>query len=62
MLIAVEGGHEKSLKSIQGLFMNGHATKDVYARALRAYQSYLKEVRRDGRDKAARFSDHFKYY
>lgn len=62
MLIAVEGGHEKSLKSIQGLFMNGHATKDVYARALRAYQSYLKEVRSDGRDKAARFSDHFKYY
>ena len=37
-MIAVECGYENSLKKIQKLYSNGHATKDDYAQALRAYQ------------------------
>ena len=41
--------------------MNGHVTKDDYANVLRAYQEYLEEVKSEHRDKAAAFSDNFKY-
>jgi len=37
-------------------------TKDDYAKALRAHQSYLDEVRSDQRDEAAAHSDEYKYY
>ena len=52
-MIAVEGGYNKSLKTIQQLYLNGYATKDDYAKALRAYQEYLEEIRSEQRDEAA---------
>ena len=61
-MIAVEGGHSKSLKKIGQLYKNGYATKDDYANALRTYQAYLEEIKSDNRDKAAAFDDEYKYY
>ena len=61
-MIAVEGGSNESLKAIKYLYTTGRAAKDDYAKALRAYQTYLGEIRSDDRDKAAAFSDIFKYY
>ena len=40
-MIAVKGGNNGSLNEIRELYSNGHATKDVYTEALRAYQKYL---------------------
>ena len=37
-MIAAESGEPHSLKKIQKLYTNGHATKDDYANALRAYK------------------------
>ena len=59
-IIAVEFGDNESLKMIQQMHSIGHATKDDYAEALRAYQAYLEEIRSDDRDKAAAFSDIYK--
>ena len=52
-MIAAEGGEPISLKKIQKLYTNGHATKDDYATSLRAYQAYLVEIKSAQRDKAA---------
>ena len=52
-MIAAEGGDDTSLKEIQKLYTNGHATKDDYAKALRAYQAYLVEIKSAQRDAAA---------
>ena len=60
-MIAVEGGLDNALKAIQKLYSNGNATKDDYAKALRAYQAYLVEIKSDQRDKAAKF-DGDRYY
>jgi len=60
-LIAVKGGESHSLKQIQNLYHDGHATKDVYTQALRAYQEYLGEVKSSQRDEAAAASDEQKY-
>ena len=60
--IAAEGGDDDSLKKIQELYTNGHATKDDYTKALRAYQKYLDEIKSKQRDKAAAASDEYKYY
>ena len=51
--IAAEGGKPDSLKEIQKLYTNGHATKGDYAKALRAYQAYLAEIKSTQRDVAA---------
>jgi len=62
-MIAVRCGHTDSVTEIQQLFMNGHATtKDDYANALRAHQAYINEIKSDQRDKAAAFSDDYRYY
>ena len=52
-MIALECGHNDSLKLIQKLYTNGHATKDDYATSLRAYQVYLAEIKSPQRDKTA---------
>ena len=52
-MIATKGGEPDSLKQIQKLYTNGHATKDDYAKALRAYQTYLVEIKSTQRDAAA---------
>ena len=61
-MIAVRGGDTDSVKNIQQLYMNGHATKDQYANALRSHQVYINEIKSDQRDKAAAFSDNYRYY
>ena len=53
LMIAVRGGHTRSVKEIQRMYMDGHATKDHYANALRSHQVYLNEIKSDQRDKAA---------
>ena len=60
-MIAVEGGYADCLKIIKQFFMNGHATKDDYEKALRAYQAYLDEIRSDQRDAAAKVHG-YRYY
>jgi TPR repeat protein len=52
-MIAAEGGKPNSLKKIQELYSNGHATKDDYAKALRVYQAYLAEIKSTQRDAAS---------
>ena len=61
-MIAAEGGDHNCLKKIQGLYMNGQATKDDYALALRYYQAYLDEIKSEQRDEAAAASNEYKYY
>ena len=61
-MIAAESGDNDSLRNIKQLYMNGHATKDDYAKALRSYQSYLDDIKSDDRDKAAAFKDDYKYF
>ena len=51
--IAVKDGHGYSLKYIKELYMDGHATKEDYTKALQSYQSYLGEIKSVQRDKAA---------
>ena len=53
LMIAAGGGSNESLKAIKQMYSNGYATKDDYANALRAYQTYLGEVKSDDRDKDA---------
>ena len=52
-MIAAEGGDSDSLKQIRKLYTNGHATKEDYAKALRAYQAYLAEIKSIQRDAAS---------
>ena len=62
-MIAVERGHDQSLKTIKEFYMNGHATKDDYAKALREYQRYVDGVKSDQRDEAAAFnSGKYRYH
>ena len=61
-MIAARSGDNKSLKTIKEMYKDGYATKDDYAKALQAYQAYLDEIKSDDRDKAAAFSDNYKYY
>jgi hypothetical protein len=39
----------------------GSATIDHYAQALRGYEQYLEEVKSSQRDRAAAYSDEYKY-
>jgi len=61
-MIAVGSGYNDSVKQIKQLYSSGHATKDDYATALTTYQAYLVEIKSDDRDKAAAYSDNYKYY
>ena len=62
LMINVGSGQNDSLNAIKQFYSKGYATKDDYAKALKAYQAYLSEIKSDDRDKAAAFSDKFKYY
>ena len=44
--------------------MNGYATKDDYAKALRAHQKYVDGIKSDQRDEAASAYDNdvYRYY
>ena len=61
-MIAAGSGLNDSVKNIQQLFMDGHATKDDYANALRCRQAYLDEIKSPQRDQAAAYHDYYKYY
>ena len=62
-MIAARGGDDDSLKEIREFYMNGHATKDDYAKALRAHQKYVDGIKSDQRDKAAAFNrEKYRYY
>ena len=54
-MIAVRGGGTESVKAIQRMYLEGHATKDHYANSLRSHQAYLSEIKSDQRDKADRY-------
>ena len=61
--IAVRDGNPNSLQLMKRMYENGHATKDDYARALQARQSYLDEIKSDRRDEAAAYDEKkYKYY
>ena len=48
---------------IQKMYKDGHATKDDYAKALKAYQAYISEIKSDQREAAAACGeDECKYY
>jgi len=61
-IIAVKDGDAASLDNIKRMYENGHASKQDYTTALRAYQAYLDEIRSDQRDKAAAADEEYKYY
>ena len=62
-MIATGCGHDKSLKKIRKFYVNGHATKDDYAKALRTNQKYIDGIKSAQRDEAAAFnSDKYRYY
>jgi len=62
-MIAVRGGSNSSLEIIKQLYLDGHATKEDYTKALRLYQEYLSEIKSVQRDKAAAFnSEKYQYY
>ena len=61
-MIAAGCGDDESLKHIKEFYMNGYATKDDYAKALRAYQTYVDEIKSNQREEAAAYdSDEFRY-
>ena len=61
-MIAVVGGMKESLSAIQEMFKKGHATKEDYTQALRAYQAYLGEIKSPQRNEAAAADVEYKYY
>ena len=62
-MIAVKTGcHNESLMKIKQLNMNLHATGKEYFEALRAYNAYLFKIESPRRDKAAAFSNDYRYY
>ena len=61
-MIAAGCGDNDSLEQIKQMLMDGDATKDDYAKALRVYQAYLVEIKSAQRDEAAAFHERYKYY
>ena len=61
-MIAAVAGHYNSLVMIRTVHSQGHVTKQVYTGALRAYQEYIDKIKSAQRDKAAAFSEAFKYF
>ena len=61
-MIAAGSGDNDSLENIKTMFMDGDATKDDYAKALRAYQAYLVEIKSPQRNEAAATDEIYKYY
>ena len=61
-MIAAGFGHDKSLKKIREFYVNGDATKDEYAKALRAHQKYIDRIKSAQRDEAAAHDSRYRYY
>ena len=60
-MISVADGNNGSLKEIKQLYSQGHAAKDIYTKALRAFQKYLAEIKSSQRDEAAAAYEEYKY-
>ena len=60
-MIAVGLGDNDSLKEIREFYVNGNATKDDYAKALRAHQKYIDGIKSPQRDEAASAYDNDEY-
>ena len=56
-MIAAGFGDNKSLKKIRQFYVNGHAAKDDFAKALRAHQKYVDGIKSAQRDEAAAFNN-----
>ena len=54
-MISAGAGLDESLEIIRHLFMNGHATKDYFEKALRAHKEAKDEEKSDQRETAAKF-------
>ena len=54
-MIAAAAGSDKSLTNIRRCFMDGHATKDDFEKALRSHKEAKDEVKSDQREAAAEF-------
>ena len=61
-MIAAGCGDNESLKKIREFYMNGHATKDDYANALRAHQKYVDGIKSAQRNEAAVYDNRYRYY
>ena len=61
-MIGVRSGDAPSLNQIKELYLNGHAAKEDYTKALQLYQTYLAEIKSDQRDKAAATDEDYRYY
>jgi len=53
-MISAKMGHKKSLNVIKEMFMEGHATKEQYAEALRGYGDAVEEMKSHQREEAKR--------
>ncbi len=51
-IIAASHEHHDSLKAVKDLYAHGHASKEDYANALRAYQAAVDETKSPEREKA----------
>jgi tetratricopeptide (TPR) repeat protein len=60
-LIAASCGDIRAVDLIKKAMAMGSATIDHYAQALRGYEQYLEEVKSSQRDRAAAYSDEYKY-
>ena len=61
-MIAVRGGDNDSLRLIQTMYSNGHATKEDYL-SLQMYQTYLGKIKSRQRDEAAAYDEaEYRYY
>ena len=56
-MIAAETGYDDSLKEIRECFLNGHATKEDFERALRYHKDSNDEMESKQRKAAAEFYD-----
>ena len=61
-MIAAGCGHARSLEAVKQMYKDGESTKDDYAKALRAYQANLVQIKSSQRDEAAAFNNGYKYY
>ena len=50
--IAANLGYDKSLTALRQLYEDGHASKEDYADALRAYQTAVEATKSSGRERA----------
>jgi TPR repeat protein len=60
-LIAASCGNLDAVNNIKKAMTIGHATMDHYSPALQGYQQYVNDVRSEQRDRAAAYSDEYKY-